>query len=149
MGLEDRVEELEEEVEKLKEKRDSRREEDEEDEDKKLYIYLCYVYEERETVFGRMDDKKILLIEEDDGYTVPHSPVAEYASTTRQVIRMVKELGVDAWEEVKQKARTDEAVYYTVRMREEDADTVEKGFWVDEREAINLVTDWEVREYID
>jgi hypothetical protein len=148
MGLEDRVEELEEKVEELEKEVTESCESEQEDSDRTLYLYVYYVEGVQDTVLGEMEERKFLILEDSDGYNVPNEVESPYASTTRQVISLVKSLGFDCWELIEKVGAKEDAIYYEVRIRKENSTTAEEGIWFGRRKAEQIITDLKAREYL-
>jgi hypothetical protein len=147
--IEEELEELRDEIESIKEDSDSEEEDSEdEDEPRTLYIYIQYVSETEEILGMEMEKREVLLLEENNSYQVPNETEAKFASTTRQVIQYIQNLGIDCWENIKRKAERESAVYYTVFIPSYMASEVEEGAWVEKAEASKLIDEMEPREYL-
>lgn len=146
--LREEVEELRDEIQELKQEEDSEDESDGEDEGRTLYIYIQHVTDTREVLGMEMEEREVLLLEENNSYRVPQEPEAEFASTTRQVIQHLKALDIDAWENVKRLGERENAVYYKAIIPPSMAKEVSEGAWVKKAEATKLVSDMEAREYL-
>jgi hypothetical protein len=144
--LREEIEELKEEIQELKEDSSEEEEEGEEDENRDLYIYIQYVCDTVEVLGVEHEERKTLLVEDDNSYSIPQTVEADYASTTRQVIEYIKSRGVDVWESVERCGERDSAVYYRVLIPGSIASEV-CGAWVSRQKADNM-TSMEAREYL-
>jgi hypothetical protein len=155
MSLEDRVEELEGDIEELQDKVERMENFSEDEEEKEnprtLYLYITYIYKTTTGLFGQRHKKKILIEEregEADGYTIPHAPVAENASTTRQAINMLQSKGVDAWDSIERVGENEDGVYYQAEIPDGAVECADCGYWVDRHDAESLITEWEAVKYL-
>jgi hypothetical protein len=147
--LRQEIEDLREEIESLKEdSEEDSSEDDEEDETRTLYIYIQHVREEKEVLGMTMEEREVLLLEEENSYQVPHEEEAEFASTTRQVVSYTKNLGIDAWSNIERIGEREDSVYYEVLIPEDLASEVNQGAWVLKGKATKLISDMEAREYL-
>ncbi|MDZ7688416.1 MAG: hypothetical protein U5J64_06800 [Halobacteriales archaeon] len=149
--MEERVDELERELEDVKEdieRLEPTTEEDEEDEERILYVYVVYIYETHKGIFGLTERRKVLLIEDEVGYTVPSAPESSLGSTTQQALQIAKRHGVDCWDKVELVSEDEDTVYYRVEIPDEAVENLSQGYTVTAGRARELVNDWEAKEYL-
>jgi hypothetical protein len=142
------IEDLREEIEELKDSSESSEEKETEDEPRILYIYIQHVVDMREFMGMEMEQREVLLLEDENSYHIPSEKEARYASTTRQVVEYLKALNIDCWENVKRLAEREEAVYYKAVIPSSVASEVQEGAWVKKAEASKLVDEMEPKEYL-
>ena len=151
---EERLDEIDREIEDIKERldkiEDSSSDEVEEDEENRtLYVYILFVYGTSTGLFGQIDRQKVLVEKaENDTYTVPNEPVAEQASTVRQVINILGSRGIDAWDNIERIAEKEDAVYFEAEIPEEAVKCADCDYWIDKRKAERIITTWEAKEYL-
>lgn len=149
--MEERVDNLEREVEDLKEEMEGLKpdtEDEEEDENRILYVYIIYVYETHKGIFGLTEKRKVLIIEDEFGYTIPNAPESSLGDSTQQALQIAKQHGVDCWDRVELVSEDEDSIYYEVEIPEEAVENLSQGYTVTAQKAMDLINDWEAKNYL-